>query len=152
MTATQSLVWDDPRFWSEAAEQAYAKARRRAVREVLLGKLRGRSPSLRSFEDLRARRHLLPQPQRRLKTVPLSQIVGSVNKPRHFTRSFGPTMRQMRGRWKRAYTVARGHTGFRPIELYGVDDEYYVVDGHFRVSVAHALGGDSIDAVVREWS
>ena len=152
MSTAQATVWDDQRFWSEAAEQAFAKARRRALRERWLGTLKGRQSSLLSFEDVRTRSNLLPQARQRLESVPLSRIVGSVSKPRHFTRSFSPTMSQMRGRWKRASAVAHGHRGFRPVELYRVDDDYYVVDGHFRVSVAHTVGSRSIEALVRDWN
>ena len=37
-----------------------------------------------------------------------------------------------------------------PIDVYQVDDSYYVIDGHHRVSVAIATGHTTIEAHVTE--
>jgi hypothetical protein len=45
--------------------------------------------------------------------------------------------------------VRRG-TAMPPIAVYRVGGKHYVRDGHHRVSVTRALGGDAIDADVVE--
>ena len=81
----------------------------------------------------------------------IADIIGSVGKGRFFTRSFLPKSSSLRARWKRAFAVAHSLRGYEPIELHQVDGSFYVVDGHFRVSVARALGFETIQALVRRW-
>jgi hypothetical protein len=150
--ASPSVSLHDSMFWSEAAEQAFAKARRKAGWERLRNRLGGRDYRLLRFEDVSRQGHLLPGGDQTSCTVPLASIVGSVGKPEQFTRSFRPASERLRDRWKMAYTTARVASGFRPVELYQVGDGYFVVDGHYRVSVARALGNRTIDARVRRWS
>lgn len=37
------------------------------------------------------------------------------------------------------------------VELIQIDEVYFVVDGHYRISVAKALGEWAIDSVVAAW-
>jgi hypothetical protein len=149
-TADDAL-WNHPSVWSEEAEQAFIRARRRARRDVWAGRLFGHDWSLRSFDEACCRAVGSPIDVG-LRNVPLARIVGSVNKAADFTSSFRPASDGLLGRWKRAYAVARGLRGFHPVDLYELDGEYYVLDGHFRVSVARSLGSDSILARVRSWT
>ncbi len=148
--APDDAFWNDPSVWSEAAEQAFARARRRARRDSLTGRLFGHRWSLLAFDQAHGARST--PIDLGLRNVPLARIVGSVNKAADFTRSFHPTADSLRGRWKRAYGVAHGMRGYHPVDLYELDDAYFVVDGHFRVSVARSLGATSILARVRSWS
>lgn len=144
--------WNDPSYWSEAAEQAFSKARRRASRATIADRLRGRRSTLEPFETAATRSGLLAGGAEHRKTVALSRIVGSVGKSRLFTRSFLPKSERQRARWKTAFAVAHGLKGYEPIELYEAAGRFYVVDGHFRVSVARALGFETIQARVRSWA
>lgn len=144
-------LWNDPSVWSEQAEQAFAGARRRARRELLIGRLTKRSDRLVPFDDVVAGQRVLSPKERGVLTVAISSIVGSVDKPFAFTKSFEPASDALRGRWKKAYAVAHGLAGYQPVELYQVGDHFFVVDGHFRISVTKALGGESIRAHVKEW-
>ena len=56
----------------------------------------------------------------------------------------------MRDRWSRVYAQANSMEGMPPIELYKVDDVYFVRDGNHRVSVARQIGQKSIEAHVTE--
>ena len=38
-----------------------------------------------------------------------------------------------------------------PVDLIKVGENYFVRDGHHRISVAHALGQEFIEAEVTEW-
>lgn len=144
-------VWDDPAFWSELAEQAFAKARSRATWELLKAWVRGGRTCLLSFHEVVGDR-LIKTGIRGPETIAISTILGSVDKPCAFTPSFLPRADEQKGRWKRAYALAHGLVGYEPIELYKVDGVHFVIDGHFRVSVIKYLGGESMEALVQEWS
>lgn len=151
MVAATDTIWNEPSYWSEAGEQAFGKARRRARTEALINRLRGRRSTLASFAEIEERSGLLPQSIEAIQAVPLSHIVGSVGKSRFFTRSFLPMDDTLRRRWKQAFAVAHSLRGYQPIELYEIEGRFFVVDGHFRVSVARALGYKTIQARVRRW-
>jgi hypothetical protein len=87
-----------------------------------------------------------------LKSVPLASIVGTVDRTREFDRSFRPTSGRVRSRWERiGAAMVRGEP-MPPISLYRIGALYFVRDGHHRVSVARALGHETIDAYVTEVS
>jgi hypothetical protein len=47
---------------------------------------------------------------------------------------------------------ARPGRALPPVELYKLDERYYVVDGHHRVAAALALGQLEIDALVTDYT
>jgi hypothetical protein len=73
-----------------------------------------------------------------------------VDRAREFDRRFRPTSGQVRERWQRLALAQRRGEPIPPIEVYRVGDMHFVVDGHHRVSVAHALDLKTIDAYVTE--
>jgi hypothetical protein len=82
--------------------------------------------------------------------VPIKQIVASLDRQGDFTRSFLPRPGINADRWVRLYEALRGPQGFPEVELLRVGDHYAVVDGHHRISVAHAAGMQEIAAHVVE--
>jgi hypothetical protein len=85
-----------------------------------------------------------------LQVIRLESIVGSVDRTRDFDRRFRPTSGRMRERWQRLALAQRRGEPIPPIEVYRVGDLHFVSDGHHRVSVALALGQDTIEAYVTE--
>lgn len=83
--------------------------------------------------------------------MPLDRIVGTLGRPGEFNRAFLPRDEGLRDRWDRLLHLAEGPQGFPPVELYQVDQAYFVVDGHHRVSVVRALGAPTIEAHVTEF-
>lgn len=143
-------AWIDPSIWSEEAEHAFWQSRRRADQERRARGSHGQSTCLRSFfETVDLAEGFLTDAG--IQIVAIADITGSVAKPCQFTPSFFPTEDGMRARWKRAYAVTHGLRGYEPVILYQVQDEYFVEDGHYRISVLTALGGRTIEAFVREW-
>ena len=65
-----------------------------------------------------------------------------------FDPGFLPINRRMRERWTRIYQAMVEGDELPPIDVYKVDDSYYVIDGHHRVSVARNLGRPMINARV----
>jgi hypothetical protein len=85
-----------------------------------------------------------------LQTVPLEAIVGTVDRPREFDRRFRPRSNRGRERWQQVDLAVRRGAAMPPVELYKVGDMHFVRDGHHRVSVARAMGRDTIEAYVTE--
>lgn len=84
--------------------------------------------------------------------IPLDTIVGTVDRPRGFDRSFRPTSGQVRARWERIAGAMRRGDPLPAIDVYRVGEVHFVRDGHHRVSVARALGLNDINARVIEVS
>jgi hypothetical protein len=143
---------DDNMYRANYAEgiSAFQSARRRAFWQEMLGHLRGKSAELLSFDEIKTRLRLREEQYRGLQDVPLDRIVGSVGRYRDFTSTFLPKTNEMQDRWSRIYAHASGMEGLPPVELYKVDDVYFVRDGNHRVSVARQLGADTIQAHVTE--
>lgn len=82
--------------------------------------------------------------------IPLDKIVGSIateSKTTDFDPNFLPVNPRLRDRWANIYE-AMVTTDVPPIDVYKVDDKYYVIDGHRRVSVARTLDRPTIRARV----
>jgi len=129
---------------------AFSKAKRVAFFHEILGHIRGKPTELLSFEDIRARLRLNVENYRGIQDVPLAQIAGSVGRYHEFTRHFLPKRAEMEERWSRVYAQVLSLEGLPPIEVYKVDDVYFVRDGNHRVSVARQLGATTIQAEVIE--
>lgn len=129
---------------------AFQGARSRAFWHEMFAHLRGKPAELLSFDDIKARLRLREESYKGLQDIPLDQIVGSVGRYRDFTRDFLPRSNKSQERWSRVYAVATSMEGLPPIEVYKVDDVYFVRDGNHRVSVARRLGAKTIQAHVTE--
>jgi hypothetical protein len=85
-----------------------------------------------------------------LQSIELDSIVGTVDRGREFDRRFHPKSGRVRQRWERIATAQRRGQSMPPIDVYRIGELHFVRDGHHRVSVARALGLDTIDAYVTE--
>jgi hypothetical protein len=135
------------------AENDFLRARRRQVLARLGAWLR-RAPDdvniMLPFDEVVAALGRLGERRLGLQVITLDSIVGSVDRTREFDRRFRPTSGQVRERWQRLALAQRRGESIPPIEVYRIGDMHFVVDGHHRVSVAHALGLKTIDAYVKE--
>ena len=129
---------------------AFQSARGQAFWQDMISLLRGKPAELLSFDEIKTRLRLREESYRGLQEVPLDRIVGSVGRYRDFTASFLPKNAKMQDRWSRVYAQANSMQGMPPIELYKIDDVYFVRDGNHRVSVARQMGQKSIEAHVTE--
>ncbi|MEV0064902.1 chromosome partitioning protein ParB [Amycolatopsis sp. NPDC050768] len=82
------------------------------------------------------------------RVITLDSIVGTVDRSRDFDRRFRPTSGRVRERWERLALAARRGEAIPPIEVYRVGELHFIIDGHHRVSVAHAQGLSTIEAQV----
>ena len=127
-------------------------ARRAALMQDLLRQWLGRPVDLLPFDAVKDALGLSQLVDRGVHEVPLSAIVGTVGREREFNRSFLPRDEALRTRWQELDALAEGQRGFPHVELYRVQDAYFVVDGHHRVSVARAHGAPTIEARVLEFA
>ena len=105
----------------------------------------------RSLLDLKtevSKRRIVRQHYAGSRTVAIYRIRGSEGRSGDFDCDFNPLHSRTRDRW---ISVARarfqGNT-LPLVELIQMDDDYYVRDGHHRISVARAFGEAYIDAKV----
>lgn len=143
----------DTGFPKADAENDFLRARRRQVMSRLATWLR-REPDdvniMLPFHEVVEALGMLSERRLGLRTIRLDSIVGSVDRTRDFDRRFRPTSARVRERWQRLALAQRRGEAVPPIEVYRVGDLHFVHDGHHRVSVAHALGLEVIDAYVTE--
>ena len=88
---------------------------------------------------------------RGMRTVEISRIVGSIGKHEQFDTNFMPLSRASPEKWKRIDRAFRLGVELPPVSLLGLGGDYFVNDGHHRVSVARFHGVEWIDAEVTEY-
>jgi hypothetical protein len=132
------------------AEYAFTRARRASRRAALARSLRLGSTDRRlpvycsSGRPGRAGQH-------GLREIPLDAISGTLEPTRaaQFDGAFRPVSKAARRRWERVWLAEDRGTILPPISVVPVGDgEYALIDGHHRVSVAHARGAVAIDATI----
>jgi hypothetical protein len=143
----------DTGFSAQDAQSDFSRARRRQVLARLSNRLR-REPDdvnlILPFEEVVQALGRQRERQLGLQVVPIDSIVGTVDRPREFDRSFRPTSRRVRGRWQRIAEAMRRGEPMPPVELYRIGDMHFVKDGHHRISVARQMRLETIDAYVTE--
>jgi hypothetical protein len=134
------------------ADKDFTRARRRAFLRRIGAFLR-RDPGsnrLLSFDEVKSALGAVEQVYLGMRTVPVEKIVGSVGRHRDFDRAFLPSSGDLEARWKRIDQMMHRAEELPPVSLYKIGDAYFVRDGNHRVSVAHQLGVEMIDAEVIE--
>ncbi len=124
----------------------FRDARRRGALENIWSTLTGSARHLIQFQQVEEQLHYEHAAKLGLVDIPLDAIVGSVSRPSDFTRKFFPREAVDPGRWQRVKKVM--DQAIRPIEVYQIDQAYFVLDGNHRVSVARQRGMTHIPAYV----
>ncbi len=78
----------------------------------------------------------------------MDEIVGTERRSHDFDANFNPLNEQNLGRWINIAAARRTGVILPAVELVRVGDEYYVRDGHHRISVAKVMGQGEIDALI----
>ena len=132
------------------AVEDFRLARRQAVMQQVLARLRSESAELLSYDEVRKKLKMTGQAEQGIQEIPLDAIVGSVGRSGDYTRDFLPIKDSDKERWARVKAAFLSPTGVPPIAVYRVGNAYFVRDGNHRVSVARQLGNQTIDAYVTE--
>jgi hypothetical protein len=127
----------------------FSTLRMQALRDSLWAKLIGKNTKLAIFPEQAPEK----SPNRKpvgVEDIPLEQIVGTLGRHNDFDHLFRPLKKNLRDRWVNAH-LSLESDGWSPILVHKVGDNYYVEDGHHRVSVARSLGIAFIQAKVWEY-
>jgi hypothetical protein len=138
---------------NEQVDADFTRARRRARLRALGARIRREHASNRllSFDDVRRELAAKNRLQRGTRVVEVDEIVGSVGRWRDFDRSFLPARASVGQRWKRIDRAFQRGEELPPVELYKLEEAYFVVDGHHRVSVASYHDVPTVEAAVAEF-
>jgi len=129
----------------EAREQFDNRRRRAFWRAVV------RTRRLPTLDQVVSAARFEGKSSRSVQEIRLDKVAGTATAAKQidFDSSFLPLSRRQRERWSRLYAfMSAGYADVPPIEVYQLEDTYYVIDGHHRVSIARALGRDRIEAKV----
>lgn len=135
------------------SEEEFDRIHRKAFIQNIIARLSGHNLDLLSFDDIVTKLRLHHSINLGLQDIPINRIAGSCGRYTDFTRTFLPRRAgRDKERWRQIYTLATTGEGFPPIDVYQIDQVYFVKDGNHRVSVARELGWETIQATVTELS
>lgn len=139
------ITWFNPE-----ALPLFEVALARGSRRRLLDRVLGRSWRLPSLRDALSPDMVSDALPGVTKVVELDAIRGSLNRSDDFDRRFYPLTDRLSNRWVRIASMMLQNTALPPVELIRVRDDYFVVDGHHRISVSRMLNYATVDAVISQ--
>lgn len=128
----------------------FRDSRRKAAVQRVLAQITGKSIDLLPFDFVKNQLHAGEPHQLGIRDIPLDAIVGSVGRHEEFTAKFFPKFDQDQDRWVRVKKTMDNSPNANPIDVYQVDQTFFVLDGNHRVSVARQNGDTHIKAFVSE--
>ena len=127
----------------------FSALRTRARRDVLWSKLTGRNFSLATLpKDVQHN-----NPNKKLlgiREIRIDQIIGTLNRSSDFDHEFRPLKKHLLNRWVNTF-IRLNRDEWSPIVVHKIGEQYYVEDGHHRVSVARSAGMIFIEAKIWEY-
>jgi hypothetical protein len=139
---------------NEQVDADFTRARRRARLRAVVARFRREHTSNRllSFDDVRRELSVANNRLHRgTRVVEVDEIVGSVGRWDEFDRSFLPARASVGYKWKRMDRAFHRTEDLPPVKLYKLEEAYFVVDGHHRVSVARYHDVPTVEAAVIEF-
>lgn len=120
----------------------------KAFLQRILSSVTRHSRSLLDLKTEVSKRRIVRQHHAGSRTVAIYHIKGSEGRSEDFDCDFNPLHSRTRDRWINI-ALARSQGDTLPlVELIQLGDDYYVRDGHHRISVARGLGEEFVDAKV----
>lgn len=135
---------------TKSTHSNFERAMRRGFWKRLWRRVQNQRIQLISFSIIRDTLKPYEQSDIGIRTIPLHRIVGSIGRVNEFDRDFMPTSEHIEDKWKHILMLQISGAQLPPVDVYKVDDTYYVIDGNHRVSVSHFLGIHYIDAHIIE--
>ena len=139
-------------FEYNRALEDFRKVRAKAELNQFWSTLTGKQGSLLPYDQISSQINARNISSKGLQEIPVKAIVGSVNRYQDFDKDFLPLHDESMQRWARvkAAMTSIKSGGLPPIKVYKIDDAYFVLDGNHRVSIAHHMGLEFIEAYVTE--
>lgn len=125
-------------------DRLHNKGRRHRMVNALMGK----SSDLITFDSIREQFNLSSQHDAGINIVAIDKIVGTVGRSHEFDHAFYPKQENSRHRWCDVAEAIYQGRELPPVELYRVEDDYYIIDGNHRISVLKAVGQEFVEAQV----
>lgn len=126
----------------------FSKSLSRGKWNMLLQKLFGKNSSLQSLAQVKSATKPVQKQARKVVNVPITKIVGSEGRASDFDSEFRPLVKHTQDRWVGIAIAQHRGIPLPPVELIQVGDEYFVRDGHHRISVARTFGQATIEAEI----
>ena len=106
---------------------------------------------LKNLNDVSAINPLQKHQQIGIQEVPIHLIQGSEGRSDDFDQQFRPLRTHNKDRWINIAVARFQGVQLPAVELVQVGCQFFVRDGHHRISVAHLMGQTTIDASVTIW-
>ena len=127
----------------------FSSLRMRALRDLFVAKLTGRNSKLMKFHE-----QVQPAGHNRkllgVQDVRVDQIIGTLNRETDFDDQFRPLGKHLLERWVNTF-ISLQRDEWSPIVVHKLGEQFFVEDGHHRVSVARSVGMLFITANVWEY-
>lgn len=127
--------------------KAYAKGKKAKFLDALINE----KNQLLTIEEITKGKQIHSRCYSGLETVSIDMIQGSESRSDDFDRNFNPIKKHEMHRWMKVAEIRLRGRSLPAVELIQIDDQYIVVDGHHRISVAKSLGEKYIEANVTRW-
>jgi hypothetical protein len=129
-------------------QELHLSMQNKALVKGILSSITRHSRSLLDLKTEVSKRRIVRQHYAGSRTVAIHRIKGSEGRSDDFDCDFNPLHSRTRDRWI-SVAVARFQGNTLPlVELIQLGDDYYIRDGHHRISVARGLGEEYVDAKV----
>lgn len=115
------------------------------------GKKERLTSGIKSFRDQQKKEEAFDSRDRGVRTIALKQIVGSVGRYQDFDHQFRFKQQGSSERYQWIKNAMRAGLALKPVELFEIKDEYYVLDGNHRIAAAKEMGHDEILAHIVEF-
>jgi len=120
----------------------------KGIRHRMVNAVMGKSSDLVTFDSIREQFDLSSQHDAGINVVPIDNIIGTVGRSHEFDDSFYPKQENSRHRWCDVAAAIFAGRELPPVELYRVENEYYIIDGNHRISVLKSTGQEFVEAHV----
>ncbi|MBT8357194.1 MAG: Lrp/AsnC ligand binding domain-containing protein [Deltaproteobacteria bacterium] len=130
--------------WKSRLRQIFNKPANSGKKNVALSEVK-------SFKDQQEKEAAFKSSDRGIRTVPLSRIVGSVGRYQDFDNQF--RFKRSRPSERLQWTKESIKLGrvLKPVELFQIKNEYFVLDGNHRIAATKEFGHDEILAHIVEF-
>jgi len=134
----------------QEAQRDFDGARAASFFTNLIPAIKKNPTTLMSLHEIRHRLNLQNESYKGMSNVDILKITGSEGRYSEFDAHFLPKTVKTREKWLNIDKAMRSNISLPPVQLYKLDDIYFVRDGNHRISVAKTMGQKFIEAEVTE--